>query len=101
LKQVKDSSPDGFEQLVLPPSCWHEIWGIRGDVQGVARGVDGGVDGIVNQYRLGLDRIYLQAKWWEGLVGQPIIQGFVGALTGAGAAKGIIMITSSLCSTRH
>jgi restriction system protein len=65
------------------------------DVQGVARGADGGVDGVVNQDHLGLDRIYIQAKRWEGSVGRPVIQGFVGALAGVGATKGVIMTTSS------
>lgn len=64
------------------------------DVQGVARGADGGVDGVVNQDHLGLDRIYIQAKRWEGSVGRPVIQGFVGALAGVGASKGVIMTTS-------
>lgn len=31
---------------------------------------DGGIDGIINQDKLGLDKIYIQAKrWTEGLVG--------------------------------
>ena len=40
------------------------------DVQGVARGADGGVDDDVNQDHLGLDRVYIQAKRWEGSVGR-------------------------------
>ena len=67
--------------------------GPRADVLGLARGADGGGDGVVNQDRLGLDRIYIQAKRWEGSVGRPVIQGFVGALSGVGASKGVIMTT--------
>ena len=40
------------------------------DVQGVARGADGAVDDDVNQDHLGLDRVYIQAKRWEGSVGR-------------------------------
>ena len=33
---------------------------------------DGGIDGIINEDRLGLDVIYVQAKrWGEGNVGEP------------------------------
>ena len=64
------------------------------DVQGVVKGSDGGVDGVVNQDHLGLDRIYIQAKKWEGQVGSPVIQAFAGALDFVGAKKGVIMTTS-------
>lgn len=65
------------------------------DVQDVARGADGGVDGVANQDHLGLDRIYIQAKRWEGSMGRAVIQGFVGGLSGVGALKGVIMTTST------
>jgi restriction system protein len=32
---------------------------------------DGGVDGVIYEDRLGLDRIYVQAKRWQGAVGSP------------------------------
>jgi len=57
---------------------------------------DEGIDGIINEDRLGLDRIYVQAKRWkETAVGRPEIQKFVGALVGQGAKKGIFITTSS------
>lgn len=43
--------------------------------------------------RLGLDVIYLQAKRWEGTVGRPEIQKFVGALHGKRAKKGVFITT--------
>lgn len=43
--------------------------------------------------RLGLDVIYLQAKRWEGTVGRPEIQRFVGALHGKRARKGVFITT--------
>jgi restriction system protein len=41
---------------------------------------DGGIDGIINEDRLGLDVIYLQAKRWEANVGRPEIQKLLAAL---------------------
>lgn len=55
---------------------------------------DGGVDGMVNEDRLGLDRIYVQAKRWTNSVSRPDVQGFVGALAGRGATKGVFITTS-------
>lgn len=45
--------------------------------------------------RLGLDVIYLQAKKWDGNVGRPEIQKFVGALHGKRAKKGVFITTGS------
>lgn len=95
LDRVKQLPPEGFEQLVLQLLVGMGYGGSMADVQGVARGADGGVDGVVNHDHLGLDRIYIQAKRWEGSVGRPVIQGFVGALAGVGASKGVIMTTST------
>jgi len=55
---------------------------------------DGGIDGIINEDRLGLDVIYIQAKRWEGSVGRPEIQKFAGALQGQRARKGVFITTS-------
>ena len=60
----------------------------------VGKSGDGGIDGIINEDRLGLDVIYIQAKRWEADVGRPEIQKFVGALAGNKANKGVF-ITSS------
>ena len=56
-------------------------------------GSDGGVDGVINEDRLGLGRIYLQAKRWKGTVGRPAIQSFVGAMHGL-ATKGVFITNS-------
>ena len=55
---------------------------------------DGGIDGIIDEDRLGLDAIYIQAKRWEAVVGRPEIQKFVGALQGQRAHKGVFITTS-------
>ena len=56
---------------------------------------DEGIDGIINEDRLGLDVIYIQAKKWEGSVGRPEVQKFVGALHGKRAKKGVFISTGS------
>ena len=55
---------------------------------------DEGVDGVLNQDRLGLDVIYVQAKRWQNNVGRKEIQSFVGALAGKQANKGVFITTS-------
>jgi restriction system protein len=50
-------------------------------------------DGIIKEDRLGLDVIYIQAKKWEGSVGRPEIQKFVGALHGKRAKKGVFIVS--------
>lgn len=62
----------------------------------LGRSGDGGVDGVINEDRLGLDRVYVQAKrYGEGnVVGRPAVQNFVGSLVGMGATKGVFVTTS-------
>ena len=101
LQRVKKLPSEGFEQLVLRLLVGMGYGGSMADVQGVTRGADGGVDGVVNQDHLGLDRIYIQAKKWEGSVGRPVIQNFAGALDLVGAKKGVIMTTSTFSQPAH
>ena len=58
---------------------------------------DEGIDGIINEDRLGLDVIYLQAKKWDKdkSISRPEIQKFAGALQGQRAKKGIFITTST------
>ena len=58
-------------------------------------GADEGIDGVINEDRLGLDVIYIQAKRWQNTVGRPEIQRFVGALHGKRAKKGVFITTSN------
>ena len=62
--------------------------------QVVGKSGDGGIDGMMNEDRLGLDVIYIQAKRWESRVSRPEIQKFVGDLQGRRAKKGIFITTS-------
>jgi len=61
----------------------------------VGKAGDDGIEGIISEDRLGLDVVYLQAKKWEGTVGRPEIQKFVGALHGRRARKGVFITTGT------
>jgi len=96
LDQIKDSSPSFFERLVIDLLVKMGYGGSRQDAgRAVGKSGDGGIDGIINEDRLGLDVIYIQAKRWDGTVGRPEIQKFAGALQGQRAKKGIFITTSS------
>jgi restriction system protein len=95
LDRVKACPPTFFEQLVLQLLIRMGYGGSREEAgRAVGRSGDGGIDGIINEDRLGLDAIYLQAKRWEGVVGRPEIMKFVGALAGQRATKGVFITTS-------
>ena len=70
---------------------------LRNAAAQLGRSGDGGVDGVINEDRLGLDRVYVQAKRYAPTqsVGRPDVQGFVGSLVGLGATKGVFVTTSS------
>jgi restriction system protein len=96
LQQIMACSPAFFEQLVIDLLVRMGYGGTRKDAgQAVGRSGDGGIDGIIKEDRLGLGVIYLQAKRWEGAVGRPEIQKFVGALQGQRARRGVFITTSS------
>lgn len=96
LLQVMSASPAFFEQLVVELLLNMGYGGSRHDAgRAIGGSGDGGIDGIINEDRLGLDVIYIQAKRWEGPVGRPEIQQFVGALQGRQAKKGIFITTST------
>jgi restriction system protein len=55
------------------------------------RSADEGIDGVINEDRLGLETIYLQAKRRQNAVGRKELQAFVGAPAGKGASKGVFI----------
>ena len=96
LEAVKAASPVFFEQLVIDLLVKMGYGGNRTDAaRAVGRAGDGGIDGVIDEDRLGLDVIYVQAKRWDGAVGRPEIQKFAGALQGQRARKGIFITTSN------
>ena len=96
LSSVKEASPSFFERVVVDLLVKMGYGGNRRDAgRALGKSGDGGIDGIINEDRLGLDVIYIQAKRWEGAVGRPEIQKFAGALQGQRARKGVFITTSS------
>jgi restriction system protein len=96
LQTVKNCSPSFFEVLVIDVLVKMGYGGTRKDAgKAIGKSGDGGIDGIINEDRLGLDVIYIQAKKWENPVGRPEIQKFAGALQGQRAKKGIFITTSN------
>lgn len=100
LEQIKGCSPEFFERLVVDLLVGMGYGGTRADAgRAVGKSGDGGIDGIINEDRLGLDVIYIQAKRWEATVGRPEIQRFAGALQGQKARKGVFITTSGFSKT--
>ena len=96
LSRILSCSPTFFERLVVELLVKMGYGGSRRDAgERIGQSGDGGIDGIIKEDRLGLDTIYIQAKRWQGSVGRPEIQKFVGALQGQRAKKGVFITTSS------
>ncbi len=96
LTRVKGGSAQFFERLVVELLLKMGYGGSRSDAgESVGRSGDEGIDGVISEDRLGLDVVYLQAKKWDGTVGRPEIQKFVGALHGKRAKKGVFITTGT------
>ena len=97
LDRLRSSEPEFFEQAMVDLLV---AMGYGGNHANAARRIgktgDGGIDGVIDEDRLGLDAIYIQAKRWKAdhLVGSPDVQGFIGSLVGNKAAKGAFITTS-------
>jgi restriction system protein len=95
LERLKNSSPRFFERVVVDLLLAMGYGGSGFDAgKIVGKSGDGGIDGIINEDKLGLDAIYVQAKRWAGTVGRPTVQEFAGSLAGQKARKGVLITTS-------
>ncbi len=94
---INSSDPAFFEQLVVRLLLkmgygWHES--LAGKVVGGSG--DEGIDGIINEDKLGLEKIYVQAKRYKSNKVPPSeIREFVGAMALKGARKGVFFSSSS------
>lgn len=95
LARLRNCSPDFFEQAVVK-LLMAMGYGVEGKV--VGKSGDGGIDGIIKEDQLGLDVVCVQAKRWEGNVGRPVVQAFVGSMDMQRARKGVILTTSAYSS---
>jgi restriction system protein len=98
LERIGSNSAEFFEGLIVDLLVAMGYGGSRKNAATqLGRSGDGGVDGVINEDRLGLDRVYVQAKRYgrSNAVGRPEVQGFVGSLVGLGATKGVFVTTST------
>lgn len=95
LETLKGVSPSFFESIVLDLLHRMGYGTSRSDLQRVGGVGDGGIDGVISLDKLGLEKVYIQAKRWQSPVGRPEIQGFYGALAGQRANKGVFITTSA------
>jgi restriction system protein len=101
LERILQNSPAFFERLIVDLLVAMGYGGTQADAAThLGKSGDGGVDGVINEDALGLDRVYVQAKRYNGhvIVGRPAVQTFVGSLVGLGASKGVFVTTSSFSS---
>ena len=95
LDRISQAPPVFFEDLVL--DLLHKLgYGTSTtDLQRLGGAGDAGIDGVISLDKLGFEKVYIQAKRWQGSVGRPEVQGFFGALAGRRAKKGVFITTSS------
>ena len=94
LAKLKACSPSFFERVVVRLLQAMGYGGVTGEASVTGKSGDGGIDGIIKEDKLGLDVVCIQAKRWDGSVGRPVIQGFVGSMDYVRAKKGVILTTS-------
>lgn len=94
LEKLKTLDPFYFEKVIL---ILLKKMGY-GDFIETSKTGDGGIDGIINEDKLGLDKIYIQAKrYGENKVREKDIRNFIGAMSGD-TQKGVFVTTSTFDS---
>lgn len=94
LETLLSVSPNRFEVIVLDVLHGLGYGTSRQDLQRVGGTGDAGIDGVISLDKLGIEKVYVQAKRWQGSVGRPELQAFYGALAGQKAKRGIFITTS-------
>ncbi len=95
LGMILDGTPTFFENLVLDLLHAMGYGASRAKLMRVGGSGDGGIDGIISLDKLGLEKVYVQAKRWrDNSVGRPKLQAFFGALAGRKASKGVFITTA-------
>ncbi len=90
LEKLKTIDPYYFEKVIL--KLLNKMG--YGDFIETSKSGDGGIDGIINEDKLGLDKIYIQAKrFTENKVREKDIRNFIGAMIGD-TNKGVFVTTS-------
>jgi len=90
LERLKSLDPYYFEKVIL---ILLKKMGY-GEYTETSKSKDGGIDGIIKEDKLGLDKIYIQAKRYEeNKVREKDIRNFIGAMSGD-TSKGVFVTTS-------
>lgn len=96
LDRIKRITPAAFERLVVDVLLAMGYGGFDAQNGEVTPYVgDGGIDGIIKEDKLGLDKIYIQAKKWENAVPVSAVRDFAGSLLSKKARKGVFITTST------
>jgi len=100
LDRLRTEPPAFLENVVL--KLLHAMGYGEGDEDALHLGGsgDGGVDGVINQDKLGLDQIYIQAKRYgrDSTVGPGAIRDFNTAVQTKKASRGVFITTSRFTS---
>ncbi|MEO5907754.1 MAG: restriction endonuclease [Ginsengibacter sp.] len=95
LEMIKQKTPAQFERFVLELLDKMGYGGVvEKNFEIVGQSGDNGIDGIIYQDKLGIDRIYVQAKkWTDNKVQSKEIRDFIGSLSLRGTNKGVFITT--------
>lgn len=95
LDHIIDCHPIYFEQLVVNLLLEMGYGSDERSGRVLGKSHDGGIDGVIYEDRLGLSKIYIQAKRNDSgnIIGRPLLQAFVGAMQDV--QKGVFITTSS------
>ena len=96
VSRIRESSPQFLERVILVLLGKMGYGDGDDSLEHLGGPGDEGLDGVINQDRLGLQRIYIQAKRYKdgNNIGRPEVQKFMGALQGQGASGGVFITTS-------
>jgi restriction system protein len=96
LEVIKQKTAAQFEKFVLVLLSNMGYGGAEEkNFEVVGQSGDNGIDGIIYQDKLGIDRIYVQAKRWnDAKVQSKDIRDFIGSLSLRGTNKGVFITTS-------
>jgi restriction system protein len=95
LELLAKGTPEFFEQVVLDVLQAMGYGARGGEITHVGGVGDGGIDGLITLDRLGLQKVGVQAKRWQGSVGGAEVQAFYGALAQRRAHHGVMITTST------
>jgi restriction system protein len=96
LQQLKGVTATRFEHIVIDLLVGMGYGGNRIDAaKAIGGSGDEGLDGVIDEDKLGVNRIYIQAKrWGDKNVRHSDIRNFIGSLDVAHADKGVFITTS-------